>query len=122
MSWILQIVVFLMKTLFYQHAFRQAKKTGLLTYLKILQVTRKSLILAVFLFFFLQMMFFGFIGLVVTGVWLWPTDDLHLKLWVLFGVFSFLFLVPALGLFFIFSDRMWFRLSGAKKMLEEAQT
>ncbi len=121
MDWLLRFISFLIKTLFYQYTFRRVKRSGLLVYLKALQLIRKSLLLMVFLFFFFQMMIFGMIGMIVFGVWLWPTQDLELKLWVLFGISSFLFLLPVAGLLFAFSDRVWFKLSGAQKLVSNDQ-
>lgn len=119
MEWLFRLLSFLLKTLFYQYTFRRVKKSGLLVYLKALQIVRKSILLAVLLFFFLQIMLFGFVGMIVMGVWLWPTDDIQLKLWVLFGTFAFLFIVPVTGLCFALSDKVWYKMSGAEQLMTE---
>lgn len=97
-------------------AVNKVRQRAMLAYLKVLQATRRSLIAAVSLFFFLQIMVLGFIGSVVTAVWLWG-PDLDSKLQILFIVFAACFLLPLLILFYIFSEGVWLKASGAAEIM-----
>jgi hypothetical protein len=112
----LQLLSFLLKTLSYNFAFQQAKKKGLLIYLKVLQIARKSLLFSFVIFLFLQTMILGFIGAVATGIWLLPVEDLKTKLWILFSTFGILFLIPLIIVMILFSERTWYKLSGLDKL------
>ncbi len=103
----------------YQAVRGKIKQRALLIYLKALQAMRRSLILVVLVFIVLQVMVLSFFGAMFAAVWLWPEIDLTTKLWILFGVCGSLFLVPCAGLCLVFSDSVWFRLSGAKQMTED---
>lgn len=118
MKWLADIFYFFVRSLLYRQALKSARRKGILIYLKTLQVVRRSLAASIFVFFILQSLFFGFMGCIVTGVFLLP-EELHTKLWILLGVFLTLFLVPLASLIILLSDRMWFKLSGAQKMLSE---
>ncbi len=113
----LKIFSFLLKTIGYRFAFEQAKKKGLLLYLKTLQAIRKSLLFAVLLFLSLQLMLMGFIGSVVFGVWLLPLEDQNLKLWILFSFFALVFTVPFVILLIAFSEKTWLKISRADELL-----
>ncbi|MBS1971312.1 MAG: hypothetical protein JSU04_13470 [Bdellovibrionales bacterium] len=108
----------LVRSFLYKKAARSIRKKGVLAYLRALQVLRKSLAGSVLLFVFLQLMVVGFIGSIVVGVFLIP-QDLEVRLWILLGVFGVFFLLPFVILLFIFSERVWYRLSGAEKMVAE---
>jgi hypothetical protein len=114
MYWIRQLLSFLIG----QYTAKLVRKKALLAYLRILQIVRKSLLAAFFAYFILQMMVFGFLGSVIAGIWLLPYE-LETKLYLLLGTFGFLFLLPAMGLMFVFSERLWFEASGAKQMMDE---
>jgi hypothetical protein len=114
MYWIRQILSFLVG----QYTAKLVRKKAMLAYLRILQLARQSLIAAFLIYFILQTMVLGFLGAVITGIWLLPYE-LETKLYVLLGTFGFLFLLPAIGLMFVFSERLWFEASGAKKLMEE---
>ena len=102
----------------YKKAANSIQKKGVLMYLKTLQVVRKSLAGSLFLFLFLQLMLVGFIGSLVVGVFLLPQET-ETKLWILFGVFFAFFILPLVSLLILFSERVWFRLSGAEKMVSD---
>lgn len=104
----------------YQYAFNQVKKKAILIYLKTLQATRRSIMIALLVFFTLQLMVFAFFGFAVTAIWLLPIPDVTTKLFMLLGFFSFIFLIPALALCFFLSERFWFRHSGVEQMLKNS--
>lgn len=120
MSWIKKFLAYFLGQAAYQYTFGQIKKRATLIYLKTLQAARRSLILTISVFFILQMMVLSFLGLVITGVWLMPLDDTQTKLYILFSFFGFAFFVPLIGLCFLLSDRVWFRLSGAEQLLKKS--
>lgn len=113
-----KFISYFLSQMAYRYAFRHFKTKALLIYLKTIQATRRSLIVALLAFFALQLMIFGFLGSVIVGVWLLPITDLSTKLIILFGFFSCIFLIPALALCFFLSERFWFRHSGAEQMLK----
>lgn len=119
MHWLRKIFSYFLGQLAYQYAFKLAKQKAMLIYLKTLQAMRRSLLLAILVFCFLQIMIFSFFGLSITAIWLLPTQDLNTKLYILLGFFGFLFVVPALGFVYLLSERFWFRLSGAEQMLKD---
>lgn len=120
MNWMRKIFSFFLSQMAYKYAFGQVKKKAILIYLKMLQATRRSIIIALLAFFTLQLMIFGFLGMVITGVWLLPLEDVNAKLYILLGFFGVLFLVPLIGLSIFLSERFWFRLSGAEQMLKDS--
>ena len=118
-SWLKQTFTYFLGQFAFQFLLKQAKKKAVLTYLKTLKVIRQSLLAAVLLLVTLQLMVMGFVGVMVAGIWLYPSEDLQTKLWILFGLSLTLFLIPGVGLFLFFSEKMWLRISGAEKLLSE---
>ena len=118
MAWISEIFFFLIRQFLYRKAVNRAKKEGLLFYLKALQVIRKSILGSLGLVFAFQMLIFGFVGVITVGVLLLPQDT-DFKLWLLFGIFSALFVIPAFILSVALSEKVWFRISGAEKMMSD---
>lgn len=118
MGWLRKIFSYFLSQMAYQYAVGHVKKKAILIYLKTLQAMRRSLMVAVVAFCFLQVMIFGFLGSVVTAVWLLP-QDIDTKLYILLGFFAFMFVIPFIAICFFLSERMWFRLSGAEKLLKE---
>ena len=118
-SWLKQILSYFLGQFAYRYLFSQLKKKVVVTYLKTLKVIRQSLLAAVLLLVTLQLMTLGLVGVMVSSIWLYPTDDLQTKLWILFALSLTLFLVPGLGLFLFFSEKMWLQMSGAEKLLSE---
>ncbi|AZZ38137.1 hypothetical protein CIK05_15450 [Bdellovibrio sp. qaytius] len=113
-----KIFSYFLSQMAYQYAFGKVKKKAVLIYLKALQAMRRSMLIAVMVFCFLQLMIFGFLGTVATAIWLMPQDT-NTKLYYLLGFFAFIFTVPFVALCFIFSEKLWFRISGAEKLLKE---
>lgn len=120
MNWILRLIFFLIGHRAKLQVIREAKRHGVVAYMRALQGTRRVLILALLAFLVLQLMLLSLVGAVVTGVLLWEADP-TLKLQVLFGVSLAVFAIPALGLTIVFSERLWYRLSGAQKMVDDLQ-
>lgn len=108
--------------LFQQYAkkrlFSVAKRQGVIIYLRVLKVTRLLLLAAMASFLFLQVMVMGFFGSLVTGFYLWDHDP-RAKMEILFGIFLGMFVLPALLLIVGFSERFWYKASGAQKLVEE---
>ncbi|MGE3682861.1 MAG: hypothetical protein AB7G93_14140 [Bdellovibrionales bacterium] len=104
-----------------QHArmelLREARRRGILAYMRTLQTTRHLLLAVLLGFVFLQFMVFCGVGALVTGFLIWDYD-LQAKLEILFWIFLVLFSLPLVLVSVAFSQRLWFRISGAKRMLE----
>jgi len=95
-----------------------ARRRGTLAYLRAVQGTRRGLMALLLSFVVLHVMILGFIGSLVTGLWLWNAD-FEFKVQILFGVFLGLWTLPAILLFVLFSERLWYRVSGAEKMMRD---
>jgi TRAP-type C4-dicarboxylate transport system permease small subunit len=104
----------------YQWVFKQAKRKAMLVYLKTLQAVRRSLIAAICVFFALQFIVFSFFGAVISGIWLLPVSDVSTKLYILLGFFALIFFIYTAGLCVLLSERQWFKLSGAEKILQDS--
>ncbi|MBX3020735.1 MAG: hypothetical protein KF799_03595 [Bdellovibrionales bacterium] len=121
MKWILRLIFFLIGQRAKIEAMREAKRYGVIAYMRALQGTRRVLILALLAFLVLQLMLISLVGALVVGFQLW-NEEPHFKMQVLFGVFATLFTLPALGLCVVFSERVWYKLSGAEKMVNDVQS
>ncbi len=96
---------------------RQAKRTGLLAYLRVLRGTRRFLILSLATFLILQFMVLAAFGALVTGFMLWD-HDFAAKIEILFYVFLGMFSLPAIALLVLFSERIWYKASGAARIVD----
>lgn len=96
----------------------EAKRHGVIAYLKVLQASRRAIAGLLIAAFVMQLMILSFVGTLVTGVWLLELEA-QTKLLILFGTFAGLFFVPAAILAFILSERVWYKASGAAKIVEE---
>jgi len=76
------------------------------------------IVAALLAFIFLQFMVLAGFGALVTGFMLWEADYTF-KLQILFSIFLALAGLPALGLAVIFSERLWYKASGAEKLVEQ---
>lgn len=63
-------------------------------------------------------MVLGFVGAVVSGIWLLPVEDNTVRLWILFSTFSAFFLIPFIALLVLLSEKTWFKASGADELLK----
>lgn len=118
MGWIRKIFSYFLSQMAAQYAIGQVKRKAILVYLKTLQAMRKSILLGLLIFCFIQMMVIGFFGSVVTAIFLLPQDT-DTKLYILLGFFGFLFMIPFVGLCIMLSEKMWYRFSGTEKLLEK---
>jgi hypothetical protein len=118
MNWLIDLLIYFLRAVLYKQAVRRAKVRGVLLYLKTLQIARLSLMGLLAIFVVMQLLIFGFFGAVITGVWLLPQDE-NIKLWILFGVFTLFCLITSGFLLFAFSEKIWYRLSGAEEMVEK---
>lgn len=121
MRFILRLIFMLIGHQAKLRVLREAKKTGLVAYMRVLQGSRYVVIAFLLAFFILQFMLLSLVGAIVTGVMLWE-QDLKLKLEVLFWFFTAMFSLPVLALSLGLSERVWYRVSGAKKMVDDLQS
>jgi hypothetical protein len=120
LNWIWRLLFFFIGQRAKFRLLRTLKKQGVLAYLRALQGTRRALMLVVALLAVLQLMTLALAGAIVCGFLLWNAD-FEFKLEVLLGTCLTLFAIPALGLAVLFSQRLWYKASGAKGMVEALQ-
>lgn len=115
MNWLLRMIwIFWGK----QALVRECKRRSLAVYLRAIRATRLSVIGLLATFLFLQLMMLAGVGALVTGFMLWE-KDFQAKLEILFWVFTGAFGLPAIALMILLSEWLWFRMSGASKMMDE---
>lgn len=115
-----RLIRFALHSFFLREAEKKIRRQGVLLYLKTLRTVRLGLLGAIALFAVFQLMVLGLIGAIVTGVLLAPLET-ETRLWILFGGFAALFVIPFVGLLVLFSERVWFKASGARDMAIAAQ-
>ena len=120
MNWIVRLGWYFLGQYFKGRMARKLKRQGIIVYLRTLQGSRRVLILALLGFFILQTVMLAGIGVFVSGLFLLDLET-HTKLEISFGVFLALFLLPLLVILFALNERVWYRLSGAKKMVDSLQ-
>lgn len=120
MSSPLQLLWMMLRRHLKQRLLSEAKRRSLIAYLRIVQGSRRALIGLILGIFVLQLMILAFVGALVSGVWLLDLDT-QTKLWILFGTSATLFLLPACLLIYAFSERVWFRASGAEQIVRDLQ-
>ena len=98
--------------------FVHAKRRAVVAYLNILQGGRRLLVVAFAAFLILQAMLLAGFGALVTGFILWDYDY-HSKMVILFFIFLGLFVIPLGLLVWLLSERTWYRLSGAAKLVDD---
>ncbi len=121
MNWILRIGWTLLKQYLMGRAVQKAKRRGVIAYIQALDGIRRALIFAFIGFLFLQTIMLAGVGALVSGVMLLDYD-LHFKLQILFATFLAIFLIPILLISIALSQRVWYRVSGAEKMVNETLT
>ncbi len=97
----------------------KAKIEGLKVYLRVLQGTRWTLMGLISLLVFLQFLSFGLAMMVGAGIFLFPLE-IETKLWIVFSAGAVLFFLPLFVLLIAFSEKLWYRLSGAQKLVENS--
>lgn len=90
----------------------------MLYYLKTLRATRRGLLGLVSVMLIFQTMMLSLLGAGVVGVFL-AVDAPERRLWILLGVFAVMFLIPFMVIMALFSEKLWYRASGAEKMVEQ---
>lgn len=115
MSWLARMI-----WLFWgkQAALREAKRRTLAVYLRAIRATRFSLITVLAAFLAIHLMMISLVGALVTAVYLW-NYDFQAKMEILFWIFAGLFSVPAILLMILLSEWLWFRISGAKRLMDD---
>jgi len=121
LNWIVKILWMIIRNRAKARLMLSMRRQGVIAYLRTLQLTRKLIALALLSFFFLQSIVLAGVGALVTGVWLLDLDP-QAKLMTLFCVFTALFLFPIAGLIWLLSESLWYRVSGAKKLVEDLQS
>lgn len=99
-------------------AVTRLRSEGVRVYMKVLQGVRMSLVGVIAAIIALQLLGLGFAMMASASVFLSPWD-LETKLWVIFGIGAGLFTLPFLVLAIIFSERLWYKVSGAERMVDE---
>ncbi len=97
---------------------REAKRRTLAVYLRAVRAGRLSVLVVLAAFLIVQLMMLSAVGALVTGVLLWD-HDFQAKIEILFWIFTATFAVPALLLAVLMSERLWYRISGARKFMDE---
>lgn len=101
-----------------QRAMNTIRARGLQTYLKTIQAIRVSGIGLIGLFIMLQLMAMGLF--VFTGAAIFLTGwDTETKLWIILGIGGFVFIFALFTLCFLLSERLWYKLSGAEKLVQD---
>lgn len=108
---------YLFQAFLLKSTWQQYKKQGVLAYLKCLQTTRKGVACLLLLLLSLQAIVIGLIGGGIVVVFL-TVEDNRTRLWILLGIFATAFIVPLLAIGYLLSQRLWLRLSGAEKAVE----
>lgn len=97
---------------------KEIRRKSTLAFLKALQVVRKSFLGIFFMITLFQLMVIGFVGSVYGLIFIWPELEPSTRLYILFGTSLMFFLVPFSIFMLLLSDKIWFRASGAEKMLK----
>lgn len=117
MNWLIKLLLMFLGAEVKKTVVREVKRKGVIAYLRTLQGTRRFVILCLAAFLFLQVMVCSGFGALVTGFLLWDYD-FAIKIEILFGVFLGLFAFPLIALLVIFSERFWYKTSGAERLVE----
>lgn len=118
MNWLWKLLYLVFKEQTKLRAIFEFRRRGLAAYLRVLQGSRRLIISLAFIFCVLQLMMLSLIGAVVTGFLLWDYD-FAAKIEILFWTFTALFSIPALILCVALSEYVWYRLSGARKIVSD---
>lgn len=120
MKWLIKLLLMFLGAQVKKGVVHEAKRKGVLAYLRVLQGSRRFLVISLATFLILQAMMLSFFGLLVTGFMLWD-HDFAAKIEILFYIFLGFFSVPFLVLVVITSERFWYKMSGAARLVEDLQ-
>ncbi|HMN68848.1 MAG TPA: hypothetical protein PKC28_09955 [Bdellovibrionales bacterium] len=118
MNWIAQFILTFFVGRVKARFMSEAKRRGVVLYLRALNGTRRGIILALLGAILLQAMVLAGFGMMITGVLLLDYDFV-LRLEILFGIFVGMFTLPALVLTVVLSERAWYKASGAERMIDD---
>lgn len=96
----------------------EAKRRGVAAYLHLVQGVRQALLGGLLAFLFLQTTILAGAGALATGLWLWDYD-LHSKMQIAFILCLGFFVLSLLLLTALFSQRLWYRATGAEKLVDD---
>lgn len=120
MNWIFRFLFMIIGAQVKKSVVHEAKRKGVVAYLRVLQGSRLFFVVCLAAFLILQAMMISFFGLLVTGLLLWD-HDFAAKIEILFYIFLALFSVPFLVLIVITSERFWYKMSGAARLVDDLQ-
>jgi hypothetical protein len=120
LNWLVQLVLMYIGQRAKLRVVREVKRHGVLAYLKVVQGSRRALLGVLLALFVFQLMMTALVGTLVCGVLILDLD-FQLKMQILFGGFAALFLIPAITLVVVFSERFWFKASGAERLMREVR-
>ncbi|OYZ24655.1 MAG: hypothetical protein B7Y39_00315 [Bdellovibrio sp. 28-41-41] len=115
---IFNVISLLLKIFEGHRLIQESKKKGVLLYLKVLQAVRTSIVGALIVFFALQIFIVAVVGIVLTVLYLVPLEN-ETKAWILLGLCGTIVLFVALVLNHIFSEKTWFKYSGASQFIRK---
>ncbi|MBL7554994.1 MAG: hypothetical protein JNM24_04160 [Bdellovibrionaceae bacterium] len=113
---ILNILSILLKLIEGHRFITEAKKKGILAYLKFLQIVRTSILGAICVVFALQLFVFAFVGLILSGLYLAPIEN-EIKAWIIFGLCAFIVIFVGIVLSYLFSEKTWLKHSGVNNLI-----
>jgi len=101
-----------------RRAVRRIKAKGVSTYIKVVQGVRLSAVGIVSFLVLLQTLTLGFVILCGALLWMAPWDQ-QIKIYAAIGLGAILFFAPLTLLMIGLSQRIWYRTSGAKNMVDD---
>lgn len=112
---IFNIISILLKVFEGHRLIREAKKKGILFYLKFLQAVRTSIVGVLLVVVALQIFISAVVGLILTALYLAPIEN-EMKAWVLLGLCGAIVLIVGIVLTHVFSEKTWFKHSGVNQL------
>ena len=118
MSWIVKLLWLLYGQKVKLNFVHQAKRQGVVAYMRVLQGSRRVIIVTFVGIVLMQTVMLAGFGALVTAFMLW-NHDFDGKIEILFYLFLGLFVIPLTLVAWLLSERTWYRVSGAKKIVDE---
>jgi hypothetical protein len=118
LTWVWRIFLYFAGEYIKGQVVTRAKRRGVAAYLRALQGTRHAVLIALGAFFFFHAILLAGFGALVTGMLLLDLER-RTMLEILFGIFLALFLIPVTAIAIGMSERLWYKVSGAQKMVED---
>lgn len=117
MNWLVKLLLMILGQQAKKGVLREVKRTGIIAYLRLLNGSRRFLVVCLAAFLFLQMMILALFGVLVTAFSIWD-HEFAAKMEILFYIFLGMFTLPAIALVVIFSERFWYKASGAGRLVD----